>query len=178
MSHFHSLRKLFNINTIFSTGKEEHGKSPHFIYTLPNFKSSSVHGQSFYILVRVRTCCFYFLCLHSWKKRTHISSALNKQLYFWHFWAAIVWHQQMPYNFTQFWHYLPGESIWSHRSKGSVLQDWPSLQMLINGPGYYLCFWWPGVNQRFPGPSHGLDWSGTVAHRTRANCLLTRLPDY
>lgn len=91
---------------------------------------------------------------------------------------AIVWHQQMPYNFTQFWHYLPGESIWSHRSRGSVLQDWPSLQMLINGPGYYLCFWWPGVNQRFPGPSHGLDWSGTVAHRTRANCLLTRLPDY
>lgn len=94
MSHFHSLRKLFNINTIFSTGKEEHGKSPHFIYTLPNFKSSSVHGQSFYILVRVRTCCFYFLCLHSWKKRTHISSALNKQLYFWHFWAAIVFEER------------------------------------------------------------------------------------
>ena len=68
MSHFHSLRKLFNINTIFSTGKKRTRKIPIFyLHSAKLFKSSSAHGHSFYILVGVCTCCFYFLFLHSCK---------------------------------------------------------------------------------------------------------------
>ena len=63
----------------------------------------------------------------------------------WHGWdnKQVSNNSWMSYNLTQFWHYLPGDRVRSHRSEfsSSSLGSPPLLQMPVANAGYHFCFW-------------------------------------
>lgn len=48
---------------------------------------------------------------------------------------AVVWASQVPYNVTQFWQCLPGDSVRSHILKARSYQTSPAPQMPMTSPG-------------------------------------------
>ena len=59
----------------------------------------------------------------------------------------------VSYNSTQFWSYLPGVHIRSHRLRAQSHETatyYPLLQMSIESPGCYLCFWLTGYKSEIP----------------------------
>ena len=81
---------------------------------------------------------FFPLCLHY----SHCTTTLTQHAYFWHFWLWNMWnvfpttnslqHSCMSYNLTQFWHYLSGDCVRSHRLRAQSRKMTPtSLQIPI-----------------------------------------------
>ena len=58
----------------------------------------------------------------------------------------------VPYNSTQFWHYLPGDGVRSHRLRAQSYKiiPLPPLSMPITTPGCHLCFWPTGYRSELP----------------------------
>ena len=82
-------------------------------------------------------------------------------------------------NSNQFCHYLPGDSITSHRlrfqSYKTVLTQPTQLRLPVTSPGGYLCFWpTRGGNSSLL----GFDSFARAAPRAQRNILLTRLLVY
>ena len=58
-----------------------------------------------------------------------------------------------PTNLTQFWHYLPWESVRSHMLRAQSHKTVPTpLQLPITNPDCYLCFWPLTISWRFQPP--------------------------
>lgn len=66
---------------------------------------------------------------------------------------------RMSYDLTQFWHYLPEDSIWSLRLRARPIRAaLASPLMPITSPGCHVCFWpmswrcqWQHIIQKQPG---------------------------
>ena len=60
-------------------------------------------------------------------------------------------HSQISYILTEFWHYLPGNSIRIHRLRAQSHKTLPPLtKMPITSPGYHPCFWPMGYRLEVP----------------------------
>lgn len=67
-------------------------------------------------------------------------------------WAPLMYvFSHTTKQLTQFWHYLPGQSVKSHKTASSCLPLPPlPFQKPIVNLGYYLCFWVTGYKTKAP----------------------------
>ena len=56
----------------------------------------------------------------------------------------------VSYNSTQFWPYLSGDSIRSHRLRAPSHKMHAPLQRAISNPDNHLCFWWTSYRSEVP----------------------------
>ena len=78
----------------------------------------------------------------------------------------------VSYNLTQFWRFLPGGSVRSHRLRAQLRL--PPLQLPIASPGCHCCSWLTGCKSEVPmTPSSGL-----IIVRTAQSNIHLCLPGY